>query len=76
MEANHIPKLIILEAPGAGELPPRESKLLIWMDKNSDQTFILQERYPQLNQGYIPYLWCLTSVKTSELLSGFKSLYK
>lgn len=73
-EAGRIPQLITMESPGAGELPPIESKLLPWMDETTGTALICQERQPQLNEEYTPYLWCLAKVKTSELLSGFNRL--
>ncbi len=72
--AGRIPELITIESPGAGELPPVESRLIPWIDETSATTVICQERYPQLNQEFISYLWCLASVKTDELMFGFKRL--
>jgi len=70
-EGSRNPELVVVESPGAGELPAVETKLLPWIDEASGLTVICQERFPQLNQGYCSYLWCLTTVKTSELLWGF-----
>lgn len=75
-EKDHNPELITLESSGAGELPPAEIKVLIWLDESKGKTIIFQERFPQLNQGGVPYLWFLTTVKTADLISGFKSLNK
>lgn len=66
------PELIVEERPGAGELPAVERKLLPWIDETGGFTFICQERLPQLNQGSSPYLWCLTAVKTEEILSAYE----
>lgn len=66
-------ELISFETPGAGELPLLESKLYLWKD-SSNTTVIFQERHPQLNQGYVSYLYPLVKVKTSKLMDGYKRL--
>lgn len=73
-DGNRNAELIMEERRGGGELPVIERKLLPWIDETSGLTFICQERFPQLNQNYAPYLWCLTAVKTSELLSGYETI--
>lgn len=66
-------ELISFETPSAGELPPLESKLYLWKESSS-KTVLCQERQPQLNQGYVSYLYPLVKVKTSKLMAGFKNL--
>jgi len=65
------PELVLVESQGNGELSSKESKLLPWMDETTGLTYICQERFLHLNQGNSPYLWCLATVKTVELLSGY-----
>ncbi len=72
-EGNRAAELISFEIPGAGELPPVESKLYLWQD-SSNTTIICQIRHPQLNQRYVAYLYPLVKVKTSKLMTGFKRL--
>jgi hypothetical protein len=71
---GQVPELITLEAPGAGELPPVEQRLSPWFDEAAGITYICQERFPMLHQGFVPYLQCLAKVKTDELLAGLKRL--
>lgn len=72
-EEGRIAELISFKAPGAGELPPVESKLYLWKD-SSKTTVICRERRPQLNQSYVSYLYPLVKVKSSKLMDGFKRL--
>jgi hypothetical protein len=71
-EAGGIPELITLESPGAGELPPQEVRLYIRMDEKTGLSTIFQERQPLLNQGLTSYLWALATVRTGELMTGFR----
>ncbi len=73
-EEGRVPELVTIEAPGAGELPPVEAKLLPWMDEGSGLTIICQERRPQLNESFPAYLAGLVMVKTADLMAGFDRL--
>ncbi len=70
--AGRSPELVTLEAPGAGELPPAESRLFPWFDGAKGVTFIFQERFPLLNQAFAPSLLCLAAVKTQDLTAGLE----
>jgi hypothetical protein len=73
-EAGGIPELITLESPGAGELPPRQARLYIRMDEKTGLSIIFQERQPLRNQGLTSYLWPLATVRTGELMAGFRQV--
>jgi hypothetical protein len=73
-ESARIPELITLESPGAGELPLREISLYLWNDEQTNTSTIFQERQPLLNQDSTTYLWPLVTVKTDELMAGFRQL--
>lgn len=69
-----IPELITVESSGSGELPPREVRLYIWADEKDGSSTIFQERQPLLNQGITSYLWPLATVRTDELMAGFRQM--
>ncbi|MGE5605514.1 MAG: hypothetical protein ACM3YE_07480 [Bacteroidota bacterium] len=71
-EVNRNPELITMKSPGAGELPPNESSLYLWVDELTGNTVIMQERQPQLNKEFAPYLLPLAVVNTDDLMARLK----
>jgi hypothetical protein len=67
-------ELIGFESPGAGELPPRETPFLFWIDPERGLAFICSENAPQLNEKRVSYLVRLGTVYENEILEGLKRL--
>mgnify|MGYP005840051399 CR=1 FL=1 len=73
-EPDHMPELIMLETPGAGELTPTETRLYLWTEAAAGATVICREVHPRLDQEFVSHLQCLVTVRTTELISGFRSI--
>ncbi|MBN2402891.1 MAG: hypothetical protein JXN64_10885 [Spirochaetes bacterium] len=70
---NQNPELLIAGKDGSGKVLP-ETRLYFWPDESSNTSTIFLEQQLEFKNGNIPYLSYLATVRTDEILSGFKSV--
>jgi hypothetical protein len=67
-------ELVLVERPGAGELPPVEIMLYIWINEKTGTAVICRENFPLIGRGTISSLAVMAVVKLNDLINGFMTI--